>query len=312
MDFEFQTGMCSKCKGIDKCTNSCILHLGKALVDFIERVDTTETRIGDYEHRDYKHPGTKPDLVVNGHRIFDLESPDWLLSDISKVVDISDKFEKAFDKNAFQIATMYCKAAGYDSERTKKITDRIKNINACREIVIPFKPKTNCNIDIDTENIKAKKKDAVISYVKWKADDDTHKLKCTIGFKTENAFNSGNTIVIDAVDYLDKFRISQIDIKNDGTKKNNELIKITDIGIFRPIVVKDKDYAIAVDGTFLYTISSDGTEIAGFWNDKNELIIDKKLKNKTVDIIKRNKDLIKEHKKYMAPYLLFKANVVEL
>lgn len=308
MEFDMQTGICSNCNGADKCTKSCILHLGKALVNFIQGIDVTETKIGEYSS---KNKNCAPDLVYHGHQLFDTSSPSWLLTDINTILDMSDKFLTAYDKNAFQIANMYCKHVGMSPEETKEITDRIKAINQNKVFVLPFKPKMSCNIDIKTENGLERKKEAVISYIKWITDKETHKIDCTIGFNiTNSAFAS--TTKMNIKEYIDRFRLSQMDIQAKGSKHDKELIKITDYGIFKPILIKEGNTGIAIDASYVYYIANGETHIIGFWNDRNELILDKNIKTKAVAKVRDNIDYIKKHKRYIAPYMLYEPNIVEI
>ena len=308
MEFELQTGICNNCTGVDKCTKCCILHLGKALVDFINRIDVTETRIGEYDSR---KKGDPYDLVVYGHQLFELNSPTWILTDINTILDMSDKFLTAYDKNAFQIANIYCKSCGMSAEDTKAVTDKIKAINKNKMLVLPFKPHTNCNIDIDVDGSSEKKKEATINYIKWVTDKETHKIKCHLGFNVSNSVLA-QTTKIDIKDYINKFRLSQMEIQAKGAKHDKNLIKVTDYGIFKPILIKEGDIEVAIDGTYVYYNSGSDIHIIGFWNEKDELIIDKNIKNKAITKIKDNTDYIKNHKKYIAPYLLYEPNIIEI
>ena len=125
MEIVINSNGCTKCKGIENCNKTCILHSGKALVDFIKRADMIETRIGEFSSRE---KGKKQDLVVYGHQLYDLKSPSWLLTDINTSLDATDKFRKAFDKNAFQIASMYCKYINMPDDEANDILEKIKKL----------------------------------------------------------------------------------------------------------------------------------------------------------------------------------------
>lgn len=308
MEFDVQTGICSNCVGIDKCTKSCILHLGKALVDFIQRIDVTETRIGEYSSI---KKDTAPDLVVYGHQLYDNGSPSWILTDINTILDMSDKFLESYDKNAFQIANIYCKYTGMSAEDTKLVTDKIKAINKNLMLILPFKPNTNCEIDLTIDGNTEKKKEAVISYIKWITNKETHKINCTIGFNIANSAMAQYT-KLDIKDYIDKFRLSHMEMVAKGAKYDKDLIKITDYGIFKPILIKEGNASIAIDATYVYYNTNGETHIIGFWNDRDELVMDKSIKTKAINKIRDNLNYIKNHKKYMAPYMLFEPNVIEI
>jgi hypothetical protein len=309
MEFELQSsGVCSKCIGVDKCTRCCAYHLGKAFVNFITNVQVIETRIGEYDSR---VKGTKPDLVVYGHQIWDLGLPSWLLTDISTILNVSDKFTTAYDKSAFQIASIYCKFAGYSAEETKEITDKIKAINSNKMLLLPFKPKSECYVDLVADGVKEKKLESKIEYLKWTTNKETHKLECMIGFSAEK-FNGSKTFKLSIEDYLTKFRLSQIDIKSKGAKEDTNLIKMTHHGIIKPIVIKEGKTSVAIDGTYLYYVVNGDTSIIGYWNDKNELVINNNIKGKAITKIKDNVDFIKDHKKYIAPYMMYEPNIIEV
>ena len=97
-----------------------------------------------------------------------------------------------------------------------------------------------------------------------------------------------------------------------GNKHDKNLIKINDYGIFKPILIKDGNVSIAIDGTYVYYTTNNDTHIIGFWNDKDELVIDNSIKTKAITKIKDNLAYIKNHKKYMAPYMLFEPNIIEI
>lgn len=309
MEFNIETGICSNCIGVDKCTRGCIMHLGKALVDFLQGIDVAETRIGEYESRE---KGKKPDLVVSGHKIYsDSGSPSWILTDINTVLDISNKFMDAYGKNAFQIANMYCKKIGMDASETKEITDKIKAINNNKLLVVPFKPRTNCEIDYSVDGNTEKKKEATISYIKWATDKVTHQLDCTVGFTLQNNSITQHT-KMSITDYIDKFRLGQMELTAKGSKHDKNLVKITKYGIFKPIVLKEGNVEIAVDGTYVYFVTNGDARIIGFWDDRGNLVVDKNIKSKAITKIKDNVQYIKNHKRYIAPYMLFEPNIIEM
>ena len=308
MDIGVQYGTCANCTGIDKCTKSCALHLGKALVDYINRVDMIETKIGEYGSR---VKGTKPDLITSGHQIFEINSPTWVLTDISTTLDISDKFLNAYGRNAFQLASMYCKHIGMSDTDTKEITDKIKAINRNKLLVLPFKPHTECNVDVEVNGATEKKKDCKILYIKWITDKETHKLNCTIGFELNNSVGP-SLVKINIKDYINKFRLSKLDMSVKGNKKDKEIIKITDYGIIKPIVINDGKSSVAIDGSYIYYIVNGETHIIGYWDSQDKLVITSDIKSKAMTKIKDNLEFIKGHKKYIAPYMLYEPNVILL
>lgn len=307
MRFELDTTLCEKCIGLDKCNRSCVLHSGKALVDFIQRVDMVETRIGEYSSR---KKDTKPDLVVSGHQIYGSDSPSWLLTDISTILDMSAKIEGVYDKTAVQVATIYCKHIGMEPDEIENVTNKIKAINKNKAFIIPFKPKTSCKVAVEYQK-STKREDAEISYVKWVTNKETHKIECFIGFAVKGAISTTN-IKLPITDYMDKFKLSQMLMQSQGNKHDPSLIKVTDYGMIRPIEIEEGSAEIAIDGTYVYYTTMGETRIIGYWNKKDELVVDKTIKSKAITKIKENERYIRNHKKYIAPYMMLEPNTIKV
>lgn len=307
MNIDLRLDDCDKCDGIEKCTKNCTLHTGKALVDFINRVDMIETRIGEYSSRERN---TRYDLVVSGHQIHDITSPSWILTDIDTILDASSKFADVDGKTPLQIVNSYGKHVGLKSTDIKDINDKIKKINKNKLIVLPFKPHTSCSIDYTVGNNTEKNKEAEITYLKWTTNKETHKLECIINFAVHGATTTN--IKMDIKEYMNKFKLSQMDINVKSNKYDKRLIKVSDYGIFHPVVVKEKSVEIAIDGTYMYCANGDDVQIIGYWDANDKLKIIKELKAKAFLKIKDNADYIKRHKKYMAPYLMFEPNIIEI
>ena len=308
MDIGLTSGTCSNCKGLDACNKVCILHAGRALVNFITKADMIETRIGEYSSR---KKGDKPDLVVYGHQLYDLKSPSWLLTDINTSLDASDKFRRLYDKTAFQIVSAYCKYVNMSSEETKEITDKIKKLNSNKLIILPFKPRTQCSIDYTVDGVTEKKKDAEIAYLKWVTNKENHKIECTIGFSVASA-TGNSTVKLPITDYISKFRLSQMEMQAKNNKYDKKMISINDYGIIKPIVVKQGNASVAIDSTYVYCSVSGETSIIGYWDEYDKLVLKPNIKSAALDKIKDNADYIKNHKRYIAPYLLYEPNIVEI
>lgn len=301
-------GLCSNCKGADNCTNNCVIHLGEAFVDFLRRVDTVETRIGEFSSRERN---TKPDLVVSGHQLYTLDSKSWILTDINTTLDASNKFKSAFEMNPHQLLTKYCKQIEMDQTEINELTDTLKKINSNKLLIIPFKPHEECIIDYEVEGNIEKNKHAQIYSLKWTTNKETYKLDCMISFSINGA--SGQNIVkMNIQDYVQNFRLSKLELKAKGSNFESSLIKVTNHGIFKPIVVKDSSMSVAIDGTFLYSIINNEVNIIGKWDDKDKMIITNELKSKSYKKIVDNINYIGNHKKYIAPYLLYEPNIIEI
>jgi len=310
-DFEIEAnvGICANCKELEGCNKYCILHAGKALYEFINRVDMIETRIGECESREKNGP---QDLIVSGHQLFDLNNPSWLLTDIKTTLDASNKFKDLYGKNPVQLINCYGDKAKLNKDDINDTIDKIKKLNRNKLIVLPFKPHTQCNVDIDTETDKQRKKDCKITFLKWTTDKETYKLNCEICFNIPGAFGQ-TTYKLPITDYITKFRISQIDMQAKSKDHDDSLIQMTQSGIIQPIAIKNGHETLAVDGTYVYLTSNSDTRIIGYWNEKDELLIDSKLVNsKMLNKIKNNKNYIANHKRYIAPYMLFPSTEIIL
>lgn len=309
MDIQLNNEACiNSCESMEKCNKYCALHAGKALENFINNIDLTESRIGDYDKRD-KHG--KLDLVVSGHQLWGLESPSWLLTDISTTLDASQKFKSVCNKTPMQILECYCKHINMDKEDTKETLNKLQKINKNKLLAIPFKPHTMCRVDIDIEKVKEKNKQGEIIFIKWHTCKETFKLICTIGVSVEGSC-SRHVYKYNITEYLDKFRLSDLDIKAAGNKGDKSLIQVTNHGMVKPLAFKEGNVTVALDGTYLYLTFNGVTSIIGYWNENEELVYKKDLKYKALKKITSNLAKIKMHRKYIAPYLMYEANEINI
>lgn len=309
MDIQLNNDICSKnCKSLDNCTRYCALHAGKALENFINNIDTVESRIGDYEKR---NKNGKTDLVVSGHQLWDLKSASWLLTDISTTLEASQKFKSVYDKTPLKLLEEYCNFSGMSEEDTKETLNKLQKINKNRLLIIPFKPREHCRIDIDIPKVKDKNKEGQIYFIKWTTCPETFKLLCTIGISTDGA-SSKQIHRYNITDYLDKFRLSDLDVKAAGNKGDKSLIQVTNHGIIKPIEFTEGNVKIAIDCTYLYMTFNNVTSIIGYWDDKEDLIITKDVDYKSIKKIKTNISKIKIHRKYIAPYLMYESNQIKV
>lgn len=310
MEFGIKANDCSTCNNIEVCSRSCVLHTGKALINFIEQIDIIETRIGEYSSR---RKGTKPDLVVSGHTLYDINSPSWLLTDINTPLDASDKFCQAFDKSTFQIALMYCSRMKFDAERTKSITNKITSINNNKMLVLPFKPHVQCIVSAEVNDTKLSREHCTLECLKWQTNKDNFKLECTLNFKAVSSSLSDLPMIkLPLTDYISKFELSQMDIQAKSSKHDKNMIKITNQGIFKPIIIKEGTNTIAIDGTYVYYNNNSESYIIGYWDDNDKLIIKSDIKLKAITKINDNINYIKNHRRFIAPYLVYSPNTIVL
>ena len=285
-----------------------VVHAGKALDDFLKRVTVTETRIGEYDYMD-KNGGKTPDIICSGHILADHSDVSWIFTSIDTSLDANPKFKRAFDKNAVQILKSYYSEIDESDSSSEEAIDKLNKINKNKMLIIPFKPGINCTVDVELEEHKFTR-DMQIEMIKWATDKNTAKLKCSILFKNPHVLG-GKVYTLPIVEYLNKFRILNISMQGKASKSDTDIIKITDCGIFKPIQFNCGDSSVAIDGTYVYSITKGTTTIIGEWRN-DDLIIETPLKNKAYKKLIQKKDTIMAHRRYMAPYNLFDAVEIQV
>ena len=297
---------CNNCKGLSGCTTYCSYHAAKALIDFIDRVDTVETKIGDFSSRE---KGGYSDLVVSGHQMWSLSDQSWLLTDISTSMDITSKFNTLNGKNPLLLISNYASKFGIPKQEATEWADKINKLNKNRLLILPIKPGTPCNLDTDMDGRQIKKKECNVAYIKWTTNKENCKLECTVGFQYEAATGK-TTVKLPLHTYIDKFKMSSIEMQGKTEKHDPSVIQMTDYGIIRPIEVTYGAVKMAIDGSYMYCSINDELHIVGYWDNNGNLVSTIKSKSKAYDKIKDNINYIKSHRKYMAPYLLYDANEI--
>lgn len=310
MEYLIAHKLCDECTGINECTKYCSLHTGKAFYNFLSNIDTTETRIGEYSSR---VAGGKSDLVVSGHQVFEIQSPSWILTDINTVLESSNKFNKVFDKTPVQLLKDFIKYNKEHKEEEKELIKKIKDINSNKLLIVPFKPHEKFIVRQEIEKDSKKtvnEKEIELLFVKWITNKETYKIECNLGFKTE--YSGELTKKLDITNYLKEFRLASVELKLKTGEQDNDLIKITHHGIFKPIGVRDSESLVILDGTFLYSCKSNKINIIGHWNEKGKLIITNDIKTKALKKIKDNEDFIRIHRRYIAPYMMYSTNEIQV
>jgi hypothetical protein len=282
-------------------SSSIDLNIGKALADFVNRVDVTKTRIGEYER---SQRGGRQDLIVYGHQMYDAHNVSWLLADIKTVMDCSDKFKGYSSKTPVQLLKEYCEYVEMPSADRNELVDKLTSINSNKMMVVPIKPKSMCNVEFGDD----KRKDAQITSIRWVTNKDTHKLECKVIFKTK----TDEKVTHDIRDYQDKFRVNGMESRMRVGKHDSTIIKMSRSGIIHPIELCTNDSRLAVDGTYMYYVSKGKIHIVGYWDKQGVMKVTKPVPSELLDRMKDNLEYIKDHKKYIAPYLVFEANSITI
>ena len=305
--------LCSKCKGIEKCTEYCLLHVGENLVNFINGVDVIETEIGELrkEARSEKYA-----YIVSGHMIEKTGSPTYMLSDLSTSIDITGKFSKFNGVSPQQILKAYLEKMGASESLKKNSLETFKKFNSNKLLPVPIKPGSEIDVDESLTGTK-KTEQTVVSGVKWSTDRTTGKLSCDILCRIERSLldGPGKTIRIPITEYGGTIHVPLVERTLKSAEIDPELIKMTPVGFIKPIVVTDGKNTLAVDGCHMYKVMDGKAFIIGTW--KGETIVE----NYEMGSLKKTKVYMKinnaikfidKHKRYIIPYGLHDANVVEI
>ena len=312
-DYEIESngGVCKNCANMNNCNRYCLIHAGKALYNFLSNIDTTETRIGEYESRT---PGGVNDLVISGHQLYDVNNQSWILTDIKTSLKASSKFEEVFDKNASQILTLFCRKADLSKEEFNNILEKARKIDRNKLLILPIKPNLECSVMVEESPNRFIKRECRINYLKWTTNEENYELECTVCFEFQHSENR-KPYKLPITDYMNKFEITSMDIQVKSRGNDLSLIEMTNDGIIKPIVIIDGNKEIAIDGTFIYGRINGEVRIIGEWdkNDKMVLNTDKKILSSTaLNKLTSNEAYIRLHKRYMAPYMLYKPNIIRV
>lgn len=285
-------------------------HTALALAKYISGIDTVKTHIGEFGSSHYDS-GVK-DMVVSGHQIFDMgENPVYVYTSMDTVIDARVKFGRVNGKSTTQLINSLVKQGAINGETGDEIIEKIKDINTNRQVIVPFKPHTDCRVTYEIGNTVKKDCGATIKFVKWFSNKETMQLDCKLGFELKETATE-KTIIHDITDYMHGFKANAVMLHANDSKKNDEMIKVTNQCIIEPVEVTDGRTTAAIDGTFMYLKTGDTMEIVGHWNPNNEFVFTEKKSTKTVKFLKDNINIIAVHRKYIAPYMLYEANHFEI
>ena len=282
-DYEIESngGVCKNCANMNNCNRYCLIHAGKALYNFLSNIDTTETRIGEYESRT---PGGVNDLVISGHQLYDVNNQSWILTDIKTSLKASSKFEEVFDKNASQILTLFCRKADLSKEEFNNILEKARKIDRNKLLILPIKPNLECSVMVEESPNRFIKRECRINYLKWTTNEENYELECTVCFEFQHSENR-KPYKLPITDYMNKFEITSMDIQ---------------------VKSRGNDLSGRINGE---------VRIIGEWdkNDKMVLNTDKKILSSTaLNKLTSNEAYIRLHKRYMAPYMLYKPNIIRV
>ncbi len=290
-----------------------ILRAGGALAHFLASVDTVTSEIGEYKKA--TRIGGQ-DYIVTGLQITHKASPVNILSDLNNNLEVSNKFTTFMGKPAIQILKAYLATLGDDKEEYKTaVFNKFKGITGNKNLITPFKPTDECVVAVG-EGKSSKDETAEISSVLWGMDKETGKFQARVLAKVENAGVLSKTYKIPLTEYGTAFKISGIERCMKVSNIDRRTVTMTRFGFIKPVVIKDGNIALAIDGSHLYVVMNGIPTIIGNWNDNGELIetaVAKSLnKHKAYKHLKNNLGYIERHIRFIAPYGLTEPVEIQL
>lgn len=157
-------------------------------------------------------------------------------------------------------------------------------------LIVPF--NIGASIEIKGKSIKYK-----IKNIRYEFNKETGLMDVTFNCITRDDLQKLKLIDYGVAWNLETRRMG---------KESCKLIKFTNECVVRPIVVGK----YAVDGSFLYRNKGDKTEIIGYWKGA-KLFVGIKSNDSDLAMIVDNTNIIFKHKESIAPYKVYKENIVK-
>lgn len=288
-------------------TQLSVPFIGKNMVDFLDRVTLIDTKIGVIKTFDVF--GVTKDMICSGQIIEQLDNPNYTYTDINTEFDKSNKFLSVDEMSAARVVKNYCEAADIDAS---PYLDKISKINNNLLVIVPFKPGRTFYITATSKMDSVTDREMVLSMLKWATGEESHKLEAKLIFKGKRSSDL-STFELPITEYLSTFKMYGAKDKIVDNLSSSDVIKFDPYGIIKPIEFVDKDKTIIVDGNFLYEKINDKVNIIGIWDPNGvDMIAFKKLgQSKMMKKLTASIELISNHRKYIAPYKLFKTNVID-
>lgn len=292
------------CPNYAKCIKHCEENAGYALYEFLTNVDVVETQIGDF----------RSGKIVSGIMLENLSNPAYILSPLETSLSYPSKFLSVFGKAPLQILKVYTNKH-CELEEQNALKAKLKGIISNKYMVIPIKPRTQCKVMTNSEE-KNKFTELNLEYVKWHNDPNTMKFECELISEPQEAFGAQRRLKVKLTDYGKKFMISSIEGSLRPCKINRNSIQITDFGFIRPVIFKDKKNTLAIDGTYLYRVTSTHVEIAGVWGIGDSILEAPEMKDlhksQAYKELMENINYISKHKRFLVPYGFTEASVIDV
>jgi hypothetical protein len=232
------------------------------------------------------------------------------------VIDASGKFISQGDESPLSMLKAYIDSLNVDREAKEIAILTFKKVNSNKLLPVPIKTGSECEIISEDSNGKQAVSVGKVRLVKWVTDKKTGKLNCTLFCDIEKGSFDAKVAKIPIVDYGERIRLPQIEHTLKSSELDRDFIKMTPIGFIKPIEVFDGKYTVAIDGQHIYRVQEDRIFIAGSWSG-NKLVLNKEMsdslqKTKAYKKIHSVINYIERHKRFIVPYGLCEANIIDL
>lgn len=308
------------------------VNVGRALTNFINSIDVSETRIGEVsENTSFGDNGGNDKFIYSGHWLHTGDSaPTWVLTaaDKTKMV-IRKKFRSAVGKNPDECINDYFKwceesiAQGYTVQDTvngtldrldrQTVLDIVHKLNKNKMVVVPLKyDNTKAVVSIEAEGVSTKR-NMSITGVKWRTDVESGELLCEVMLEHRSVGSIGKSRFINITDYGQAFNLEAVEIANSSSKaKLSNVIEYDQSGYVKPVEITNGVTSIIIDNTYVYYKNSNGVFIVGEWVGNG---LKMKYTNQSDKLFKKVPSYVKAislHKRIIAPYLLVSTKVLNV
>lgn len=308
------------------------VNVGRALTNFINSIDVSETRIGEVsENTSFGDNGGNDKFIYSGHWLHTGDSaPTWVLTaaDKTKMV-IRKKFRSAVGKNPDECINDYFKwceesiAQGYTVQDTvngtldrldrQTVLDIVHKLNKNKMVVVPLKyDNTKAVVSIEAEGVSTKR-NMSITGVKWRTDVESGELLCEVMLEHRSVGSIGKSRFINITDYGQAFNLEAVEIANSSSKaKLSNVIEYDQSGYVKPVEITNGVTSIIIDNTYVYYKNSNGVFIVGEWVGNG---LKMKYTNQSDKLFKKVTSYVKAislHKRIIAPYLLVSTKVLNV
>lgn len=309
-----ETGViCKDCIGVEKCNKYCTYNAGINLIEFINNVDTVESQIGELSIDKLTN---KASFIVSGHMLKAGEPPTYMLSSLSIGIDASGKLTSYGNKTPFQILKSTLSILNTEEQRKADTLDTFKTFNSNRLLPIPIKPGSDCEIVFKNKDDKKVSSSGKVTHIQWTVGKKNGKIGCCVYVIPEKGANDNNSkgIKIPLSEYGVSITLPQIERTLKSAEIDRELIKMSDLGLIKPIVISDDKITIAADKNYVYRLTDTMPVIVAQWKDGK--IVDKSGGLSTVSKSKAYKkfhnalNYIERHRRFIVPYGFYEPNKI--